>query len=135
MRRIIKAAGILARECIHHLLHNTTRRKNLIRLLRWDIVENILLLRLIKVVREFLSLLQELRNRVVKYHLIENMTREMILCPRLRIPICPAITQKAEFCLTDARDFLEYIVICIVIEICERHICIAVRHDKTRNRP
>ena len=36
MRRIIKAAGILALEFIHHLLHNTARRKDLIRLLRRD---------------------------------------------------------------------------------------------------
>ena len=79
--RVVKASGIILFQQIDHLFHHPARGKDLIGLLRRDIIENILIMRFIKIIGKLVLLFQEFGNGIVKYDLIEEMPRKMLRFP------------------------------------------------------
>ena len=82
--RVIEASGVLLFQLIHHHLYHPAGSKDLVRLLRRDIIEDILFLRIVKIIGQLCPLFQEFLDRVVEHDLIEQVPGKM---PRLSAAI------------------------------------------------
>ena len=69
---IIKDAGVLGFKRVDHLRDDVLRRENLVRLLRRDVVEDVLGLALVEVICQLRPLSQKLPDGVVEYTLVKQ---------------------------------------------------------------
>lgn len=148
--RIVEAARVLPLEPIHHIPYHALRRENLIRLLRRDVVEDIPFRIRREIVRELPALPHKLLDCIIEHHRIEEMAVEMpFMCLIADLPpafillvVVAAVAQHAERIERDAlttlrvhRDLPEHLRGDERIEILQRRIFVAVRHEECGNRP
>lgn len=107
--RVVEAAGILLLQMVDHLLDHGLRSEDLERLLRRDIVENVLDRPLVKIIRQPALEVQELPDRVVENDLVEEARLVLLPLAGRGVVKNAAVPQLSELLHRDAGDFEEYI--------------------------
>ena len=132
--RIVEAAGILLLEHIDHLHHDFARSEDLIGLLRWHVVEDVLLVGLVKIVGKPSTQVNEFEHGIVEHDRIKQMTVEMFFRAGHTVRHISTVTQKPELVHGDAGHVLEHVVRDNTVERVERGVLISVGHQERWNR-
>lgn len=139
---IIKAAGILFFQQVHHVLHHFFRRENLVCLLRRNIVENIFRVFLVEVVGQLLFLVHEFLYRIIENHFIEKVSFKMFLVGFVPdfmafvifLVIVSAVPEEAELFQSDAGHVFENALWYDLVEVRQGDgIIRAIGHKERRN--
>ena len=104
--RIIKASWIIFFKFIYHFLNDPFWSEDLVIFLRRDVVEDIALDLLIKVIAEFLLLYEKASNGIIEDNRIKDISFEVSGFTCLFIDIVPAIAKETELIQSDAVDLV-----------------------------
>src|SRR5699024_4501705 len=115
--RVGKNSWIIGLQIINHVLNDRLGRVNLVGLLRWNVVECVLVIVFVKVVTQLFFQLQELLNGIVEDHFIKKMPIKMLLFSTCFINIVATITKETELPLTNPRHFFKDIIFGVIIKV------------------
>lgn len=127
---VIETPWVLPLQHIDHFLYNHFRCKDLVRLLRRNVVEDVLFLGLIKIVRQIPLLLEKFLNGIIEYLLIKQVSLKYLNLFLLRIEIRPAVPQETELLRCNTCHLLKYLVRNDDVEVFQNSIFISISHQE-----
>ena len=128
--RVIKASGIFFFQKRYHLRHSCFRRKDLVRALWRDVVEDVLLVCRVKIVCQLTFQPQELFDGIIEYNFIKQFSVKVLCLAFSGILVITAIAQKTELLQRDAGDFLKNFIGNDLVEVGKSGILCAIGHQK-----